>query len=51
MKNNIYRDKWLKEKAENKELKSLIRDYKRAILDLLQELENKIKDIMNTKEL
>lgn len=51
MKNNIYREKWLKERAENKELKSLIRDYKRAILDLLQKLEENVKDIMNTKEL
>ena len=51
MKNNIYRDKWLKERAENKELKSLIRDYKRAILDLLLKLEENVKDIMNTKEL
>lgn len=46
-----YYNLWLKEKAKNKELKKLIRQYKRSILNLIAELEENIKDMMNTKEL
>lgn len=46
-----YYNLWLKEKAKNKELKSLIRKYKRLILTLIHELEENVKDMINTKEL
>lgn len=46
-----YYNLWLKEKAKNKELKKLIRQYKRHILMLLDELQENVKDMMNTKEL